>query len=85
MGELRDTRAVAEADVQQEQEQEVNLVPQSTRNYLLYRKRDSNAVLERFRLEAQSAHLKLAQECVDCIAQSVLRHWAIDLNAELDP
>jgi ankyrin repeat protein len=66
------------------QMREVSLVHQSARDYLLRTERDSDAVLETFRLEAESAHLKLAQECLDCIAQSDLQHRVIDLNAEPD-
>ncbi|PZD29773.1 hypothetical protein A1F96_04897, partial [Pyrenophora tritici-repentis] len=43
------------------QEQEVSLVHQSARDYLLRKERDSNAVLEQFRIEAESAHFDLAR------------------------
>jgi ankyrin repeat protein len=67
------------------QGQEVSLIHQSARDYLLRKERDSNAVLEMFRLEAESAHFELAQSCLSCVAQSDLQHQAIDLDAELDP
>ena len=66
------------------QEQEVNLVRQSARDYLLRTERGSNAVLEAFRVNVQSAHLELAQKCLYCIVQSDLQHRVIDLDAELD-
>jgi hypothetical protein len=67
------------------QEQEVSLVHQSARDYLLRTGRDSDAVLETFRVNLESAHLELARKCLECIAQSDLRHRVIDLDAELDP
>jgi ankyrin repeat protein len=67
------------------QEREVSLVHQSARDYLLRKERDSDAVLEAFRLNLESAHLELAQKCLNCIAQSDLQHRVIDLDAELDP
>lgn len=69
----------------QKQEQEVSLVHQSARDYLLRKERNNDAVLEGFRLDSRDAHLKLAQKCLDCIAQSGLQYGAIDLDAELDP
>jgi hypothetical protein len=67
------------------QGQEVSLVHQSARDYLLRKERDSDAVLEAFRLNLQRAHLELARKCLDCIAQSDLQYRAIDLGTELDP
>jgi ankyrin repeat protein len=67
------------------QEQEVGLVHQSARDYLLRKERDSNAssaVLEGFRLIAESSNLELARKCLDCIAQSALQHRVIDLYAK---
>jgi hypothetical protein len=66
------------------QEQEVSLVHQSARDYLLRTERDSDAVLEAFRLKLESAHLELAQKCINCIAQSDLQHRVIDLDANPD-
>tara|TARA_R110002003_G_scaffold1184_5_gene22605 strand:+ start:12133 stop:14583 length:2451 start_codon:yes stop_codon:yes gene_type:complete len=67
------------------QEQEVSLVHQSARDYLLRKERDSDAVLEAFRLDTEGAHFELARKCLDCIAQSDLQYRTIDLKAELDP
>jgi ankyrin repeat protein len=67
------------------QKQEVSLVHQSARDYLLRKERDSNAVPEAFRLLVEPSHLKLAQECLNCIVQSSLQYRAIDLDARLDP
>jgi hypothetical protein len=66
------------------QEQEVSLVHHSARDYLLRTERDSDTVLEAFRLNLESAHLELAQKCLNCIAQSDLQHRVIDLDAEPD-
>ena len=65
------------------QKQEVSLVHQSARDYLLRKERDSNAVLESFRLRVEHSHLELAQKCLQCIAQSGLQDRAIDFDAEL--
>jgi len=67
------------------QEQEVSLVHQSARDYLLRKERDGDAVLEVFRLSVEASHLELAQKCLDCIAQSGLQYKAINIDAELDP
>lgn len=62
------------------QEQEVSLVHQSARDYRLRKERDSDAVLEAFRLDTEGAHLELAQNCLDCIAKSDLQYRAIKLD-----
>jgi hypothetical protein len=67
------------------QEQEVNLIHQSARDYLLRGKSDSNGMPEKLQLDQESAHLELEQKCLDCIAQSGLQHTAIDLRVDLDP
>jgi len=67
------------------QEREVSLVHQSARDYLLRTERDSDKVLEAFRLVSEPSHLELAQKCLSCITQSDLQHKAIDLDTELDP
>jgi ankyrin repeat protein/nucleoside phosphorylase len=67
------------------QDQELSLVHQSVRDYLLRGERDSDAVLEAFRLILEPSHLELAQKCLNCIARSDLQDKAIDLDTELDP
>ncbi|KAH8714814.1 hypothetical protein GQ44DRAFT_582173, partial [Phaeosphaeriaceae sp. PMI808] len=62
------------------QEQQVSLVHQSARDYLMCKEHSSNAVVEAFRLEPKSAHLELARTCLDCIAQSSLQHRVINLD-----
>jgi ankyrin repeat protein len=66
-------------------EQEVSLVHQSARDYLLRKECDEDAALEAFRLETEHSHLELAQKCLYCIASSGLQCRATDLNAELQP
>ncbi|CAN9211493.1 unnamed protein product [Alternaria alternata] len=66
------------------QKQEVSLVHQSARDYLLRKERDSDRVLEEFRVSAEASHLELAQKCVECVAQSDLQRRVINLDAELD-
>jgi hypothetical protein len=56
------------------QGQEVSLVHQSARDYLLRSDRDSHAVLEMFRIDQATIHLQLAQRCLDCIEQKSLQH-----------
>jgi len=63
-------------------DQKVSLVHHSVRDYLLLRERNSNAVLEEFRLGIEPSHLELTQKYLGCIAQSSLRYSAISL---LDP
>ncbi|USP81074.1 hypothetical protein yc1106_08348 [Curvularia clavata] len=67
------------------QEKEVSLIHQSVRDYLLRKERDSDAVLEAFRLIVEPSHLELAQRCLSCIAQSGFQQRVIYLDAELDP
>jgi hypothetical protein len=62
------------------QEQEVSLVHQSARDYLLRRERGCNAVPEEFRIEPERAHLELAQSCLQYIAQSSLQCKELDLG-----
>jgi ankyrin repeat protein len=62
------------------QEQEVSLVHQSARDYLLREERDESTVLEAFRIKLESAHYELAQVCLDCVAQSSLQRERLDLN-----
>jgi ankyrin repeat protein len=64
------------------QEQDVRLVHQSARDYLLRRERSCNAVLEEFRIEPERAHLELAQSCLRYIAHSSLQYKALDLTDE---
>jgi ankyrin repeat protein len=66
------------------QKQEVTLVHQSVYDYLLRTEHDSDVVLEAFRLSSPSAHLELAQKCLNCIAHSDLQHAVIDLDAKVD-
>lgn len=61
------------------QGQEVSLVHQSARDYLL-----SDAVPEDFRLRQQPEHLWLAKQCLDCISRSELKSRAIDPTNEPD-
>jgi ankyrin repeat protein len=62
--------------------QEVSLIHRSARGYLLRKERDSNEVLEEFRIKPEEAHLEIAQGCFDCVAQSDLKYTPLDLYAE---
>ncbi|EAL85341.1 ankyrin repeat domain-containing protein [Aspergillus fumigatus Af293] len=64
------------------QGQEVVLVHQSARDYLLRKEPDSDIVLEYFRIKSEEAHLMLAQACLDCLAHSSLQYEPLDLNNE---
>ena len=60
--------------------QEVDLVHQSARDYLLRKEPDSDAVLEEFRIKPEEAHLELARTCFDCITHSALQYAPLDLG-----
>jgi ankyrin repeat protein len=62
------------------QQQEVSLIHQSMRDYLLRQERHSDTVLDAFRLQAEPSHLELAQKCLDCLTESILEVQSIDLN-----
>ncbi|GAM44151.1 NACHT and Ankyrin domain protein [Talaromyces pinophilus] len=64
------------------QGQEVVLVHQSARDYLLRKEPDSDKALEYFRIKSEEAHLILAQACLDCLAHSSLQYEPLDLNSE---
>src|SRR6266480_733006 len=63
-------------------EQEVGLVHQSARDYLLRKEPDSNAILEEFRIKPEEAHLELARTCFNCIVHSSLQDTPLDLEDE---
>ena len=62
------------------QEQEVYLVHQSARDYLLRKEPDNNAVLEEFRINAEEAHLELARTCFNCVAHSAVQYAPLNLD-----
>jgi hypothetical protein len=49
---------------------EVRLIHQSARDYLLRKEPDENPVLEEFRMKSEKAHLELARKCLDYIQNS---------------
>ncbi|KAH8747739.1 ankyrin repeat-containing domain protein [Diaporthe sp. PMI_573] len=61
-------------------DQHVNLVHQSTRDYLLREDPDKDPILEEFRIKAGEAHSELARACLDCIEKSDLRHQSLDIK-----
>ena len=66
-------------------DQEVSLVHQSARDYLLRPEVDGNAVLERFRIKPSEAHLSIAQTCLDWMVQNQGQPGPLDdgpLNVE---
>ena len=63
-------------------QEQVDLVHQSARDYLLRKEPDSNAVLEGFRIKPEEAHFVLARTCFDCIAHSGLQYVPLDLDDE---
>ncbi|KAJ5169209.1 uncharacterized protein N7482_004803 [Penicillium canariense] len=66
--------------------QEVGLIHQSARDYLLRENCDSNPILETFRINAEETHFQLAQACLDCIGNSRLRYVPLhSLDAPQDP
>jgi len=61
-------------------DQEVGLVHQSARDYLLRKEPDSDSVLEDFRIKPEEAHLELARTCFDCIEHSALQYRPLDFD-----
>ncbi|KAF3005617.1 hypothetical protein E8E13_002525 [Curvularia kusanoi] len=64
------------------EDQQITLVHQSARDYLLRNETDSDAVLEVFRLDLRKAHWEMAKKCLDCVSRSVLKYREVKLNAE---
>jgi ankyrin repeat protein len=56
------------------QSQQVSLIHQSARDYLLRSDRDGHAVLETVRFHKAIIHLQLVKRCLDCIEQRGLQH-----------
>jgi Ankyrin repeats (3 copies) len=61
------------------QEQEVGLVHQSARDYLLRKKPESDPDLDEFRINPEEAHLEIAEVCFNCIAHSSLQYRDFNL------
>jgi ankyrin repeat protein len=61
------------------QDSEVTLIHQSVRDYLLNEKQHNNQVLEAFRIKPNEAHFEMAQTCLQCIQQSILRHESLHM------
>ncbi|EMD89536.1 hypothetical protein COCC4DRAFT_56486 [Bipolaris maydis ATCC 48331] len=60
--------------------EEVTLIHQSVRDYLLRCNRDRNDILEFFRVRQKETHRSITRTCFDCIAQSNSRTTWMDLN-----
>ncbi|KAL7909564.1 hypothetical protein GGI35DRAFT_387121 [Trichoderma velutinum] len=61
-------------------EQQVSLVHQSARDYLLQSETNSDPMLKEFQIKAEHAHATLAEVCLDYIEKSDLRNTPLDLN-----
>ncbi|RFU32974.1 hypothetical protein B7463_g3376, partial [Scytalidium lignicola] len=62
------------------QGQEVSLVHQSAKDYLMREEVESNPVLEEFRIKPERAHLELARTCFDCVSQSSLQNARLSIT-----
>ncbi|KAI9695778.1 MAG: hypothetical protein M1820_008451 [Bogoriella megaspora] len=65
------------------EEQEVRLVHQSAREYLLRNELDNDIVLEEFRIKPEETHFEIARICLDCLSHSPFESAPMDLNNEL--
>ncbi|KAK4079969.1 hypothetical protein Trihar35433_1074 [Trichoderma harzianum] len=61
-------------------DQQVSLVHQSARDYLLQHEADSDPILKEFQINAGHAHATLAEVCLDYIEKSDLRNTRLDLE-----
>ncbi|KAL7960809.1 hypothetical protein V8C34DRAFT_312425 [Trichoderma compactum] len=60
--------------------QQVGLVHQSARDYLLQIETDSDPMLKEFQIKAKRAHVILAESCLDYIEKSDLRNTPLDIE-----
>lgn len=63
-------------------DEQVSLVHQSARDYLLQRDADSDPILKEFQIKAEHAHATLAEVCLDYIEKSELRHRPLDIEKD---
>ncbi|KAF5851452.1 hypothetical protein GGP41_004293, partial [Bipolaris sorokiniana] len=63
------------------QENEVSLIHQSVRDYLLRKEEDSDAILEAYRIRPQNMHLEILQLSLSCIAQSGFQQRVVDFKS----
>ncbi|KAK4069935.1 uncharacterized protein Triagg1_6730 [Trichoderma aggressivum f. europaeum] len=61
-------------------DQQVSLVHQSARDYLLQSETDSDPTLKEFHIQVEHAHATVAEVCLDCIEKSDLRNTALDIK-----
>ncbi|PSN58536.1 hypothetical protein BS50DRAFT_476158, partial [Corynespora cassiicola Philippines] len=62
------------------QNEEVQLVHQSARDYLLQNDLDKGGPFDLFRVRSEEAHLELALVCLDCVTNSSLKYKSLDLD-----
>ncbi|EHK16697.1 uncharacterized protein TRIVIDRAFT_210785 [Trichoderma virens Gv29-8] len=58
--------------------QQVSLIHQSARDYLLQKSADGDPILEEFQITAEETHARLAEMCLDCLEKSDLRYTSLD-------
>ncbi|KAL6833391.1 ankyrin repeat-containing domain protein [Trichoderma sp. SZMC 28015] len=63
-------------------DEQVSLVHQSARDYLLQKDADSDPILKEFQIKAEHAHATLAEVCLDYIEKSELRHRPLDIEKD---
>ena len=77
---IRDQIFICEPILKIQSDDQVSLVHQSAREYLLREKLDDDPILEVFRIEAEEAHAQLGRTCLDIVERSDLCHERLDLE-----
>ncbi|KAF3394005.1 putative ankyrin repeat protein [Penicillium rolfsii] len=77
---IRDQILICEPILKIQSDDQVNLVHQSAREYLLREKPDDDPKLEGFRIKAEEAHAQLGRTCLDVVERSNLSHKRLDLE-----
>jgi hypothetical protein len=65
-------------------EEEVGLIHQSAKNYLLRQTPDSNPKLEFFRIKEEAGNLEITRKCLDYLQNGALVGGKVNLNADRD-
>jgi ankyrin repeat protein len=60
--------------------QQVTLIHQSVRDYLLNKQQNDDPVLESFRIEPNESHFELARTCLECVEQGGLQDTSLDMD-----
>ena len=61
---------------------EVGLIHQSAKDYLLRKTRDSNPELEVFRVKEEIGNLEIARKCLEYLQNGALENWKVNLRMD---